>query len=188
MGVLKYPQLFALMKCLLSLSHGNSTPERGFSINKLILETHGTSIHETTLTAIRFVKDELLRVGGERQFSITKELIKDVQSSYTTYEADRLARAAAEAAKKKKEEEAAATLAKEAANKELEVVENSIAEAEANVNVADDLLIQAQSDLEKALNVNSNGNVERAKVSTATAKLKLGNERKRKLGQLCWAN
>ena len=38
MGVRKYPQLVAFIKCVLSLSHGNSTPERGFSINKILLE------------------------------------------------------------------------------------------------------------------------------------------------------
>ena len=31
-GSSKYPQLFALMKCMLSLSHGNAVPEKGFSI------------------------------------------------------------------------------------------------------------------------------------------------------------
>ena len=33
-GILKYPQLFALPKAILSLSHGNVVPERWFSINK----------------------------------------------------------------------------------------------------------------------------------------------------------
>ena len=27
-GQLKYPQLFALVKCVMSISHGNSAPER----------------------------------------------------------------------------------------------------------------------------------------------------------------
>ena len=44
----KDPQLVALIKCILSLSHENSTPEKGFSINKLILEVHGYSMHEDT--------------------------------------------------------------------------------------------------------------------------------------------
>ena len=30
-GLQKYTQLICLVKCILSLSHGNSTPERGFS-------------------------------------------------------------------------------------------------------------------------------------------------------------
>lgn len=31
------------MKCLFSISRGNIVPERGFSINKLLLDTHGSS-------------------------------------------------------------------------------------------------------------------------------------------------
>ena len=36
-GQLKFSQLFALVKCLLSISHGNSIPEPGFSINTYFL-------------------------------------------------------------------------------------------------------------------------------------------------------
>ena len=32
-GKMKYPQLFHLVKCVLSISHHNSVPEQGFSIN-----------------------------------------------------------------------------------------------------------------------------------------------------------
>ena len=39
----KYTQLISLVKCILSLSHGNSTPEWGFSINKYLLEVHQSS-------------------------------------------------------------------------------------------------------------------------------------------------
>ena len=38
-GSYKYPQLVALIKCVLSLRHGNAVPERGFSINKILLES-----------------------------------------------------------------------------------------------------------------------------------------------------
>ena len=40
----KYPQLFSLVKCVLTLSHGNSAPERGFSINKIMFDAGGYSI------------------------------------------------------------------------------------------------------------------------------------------------
>ena len=59
-GFEKYPQLVFLIKCVLSLSHGNSTPEKGFLINKLILKVHGYCTYEDTLTALQLVKDELL--------------------------------------------------------------------------------------------------------------------------------
>ena len=179
MGSLKYPQLYALMRCVLSLSHGNSTPERGFSINKLILQVHGTSTYETTLTALRFVKDELHRVGGELKFPITRELIKDVSSSHAKYEADRLAKAAAKEAEDRKKKEAEAdALAKKAVNVDLEKVEDDISEAKSSISVAEDLITQAQSDLDKALV--HKGTVARNHVETAAAKLKVGNERKRK--------
>ena len=86
-GSQKYPQLVALMKCVLSLSHGNSTPERGFSINKLILGIHGYSTYEDTLTALRFVKDELL---------------SDVKAAHSRYEADRVARKEAQGAEQRR--------------------------------------------------------------------------------------
>ena len=40
----KYPQLFSLGKCVLTLNHGNSAPERGFSINKIMFDAGGYSI------------------------------------------------------------------------------------------------------------------------------------------------
>ena len=58
-GNLKYPQLFQLVKVVLSLSHGNSVPERGFSINKILLDAHGTSLKEDTITALRLGKFKL---------------------------------------------------------------------------------------------------------------------------------
>ena len=51
---LKYPQLFQLAKAVLSLSHGNSACERDFSISKIILDAHGTSMGEDTISALRF--------------------------------------------------------------------------------------------------------------------------------------
>ena len=52
-GNLKFPQLLALVKCVLFLSHGNSSPERGFSINKNFIEAHSTNLKEDTIVALR---------------------------------------------------------------------------------------------------------------------------------------
>ena len=38
----------------LSMSHGNSASERGFSINKILLDLRGTSTGEDTISALRF--------------------------------------------------------------------------------------------------------------------------------------
>ena len=40
---LKYPQLFTFVKCVLSISHCNSIPERNFSMNKCLLDLHDNS-------------------------------------------------------------------------------------------------------------------------------------------------
>ena len=42
-GTFKYAQLFLLIKILLSINHGNSNSERSFSINKYLLQVHGSS-------------------------------------------------------------------------------------------------------------------------------------------------
>ena len=83
----KYPQLLALVKCCLSLFHGNATPERGFSINKRILETHGASLSENCLIALRRTKDSIIRHGGSLNITITPDLLKSVENSYLNYTA-----------------------------------------------------------------------------------------------------
>ena len=87
-GRKKYTQLFCLAFCLFSLSHGNSTPERGFSINKVLLESHGYTMQNDTISVLRFIKDELNRVGGILNFPITQNLITQVKGARAKYMAD----------------------------------------------------------------------------------------------------
>ena len=84
----KFPVLTAIMKCILSMSHGNSAPESGFSINKHILDIHGHSLKEDTIEAIRVVKDAILRYPSLLDIPITKEMIKNVKASRQRYQAD----------------------------------------------------------------------------------------------------
>ena len=63
-GALKHSQLFALVKCVLSVSRVSSTPESRFSINKIMLETHGYTHYEDAIVALRIVKGELNLVGS----------------------------------------------------------------------------------------------------------------------------
>ena len=53
-GNLKYPQLFQLGKAILSLLHWNSAPQHAFSINKILLDAHRTSMGEDTTSALHF--------------------------------------------------------------------------------------------------------------------------------------
>ena len=87
-GRKKYTRLFCLAFCLFSLSHGNSTPERGFSINNVLLESHGYTMQNDTISVLRFIKDELNRVGGILNFPITQNLITQVKGARAKYMAD----------------------------------------------------------------------------------------------------
>ena len=80
-GKPKYDQLFSLAKAVLSISHGNSVPERGFSINKYMLSVHGNAIQEDTLVSLRLIKDQLCLDGGLSKFKVTTELLKSVKAS-----------------------------------------------------------------------------------------------------------
>ena len=85
-GSLKYPQLFALMKYVLSLSHGNAVPERGFSMNKIMLESHGYTIDNDTIAALRLVKNSIRKEGGVDKFPITRKLLNYSFESYAKYQ------------------------------------------------------------------------------------------------------
>ena len=69
----------------MTLSHGNAEPEQGFSINKAIIDSHGTSLSEDMIISLRRVKHRILQVGRILKFPITRPLLESVQSSYTRY-------------------------------------------------------------------------------------------------------
>ena len=87
-GLEKYTQLICLVKCVLSLTHGNGTLERGFSINKYLLEVHGSSTSEKTLESLHFVKNEVCCFGGVKIVQISWELISSVKNAHSKYVAD----------------------------------------------------------------------------------------------------
>ena len=88
LGGAKYLQLFILMKSVPSLSHGIVAPESGFSINKAILDVHGSSLKEKTIEALRLVKDYLVKSTGCLNVTITKQMISSVKSAYAKYKLD----------------------------------------------------------------------------------------------------
>ena len=151
-GAKKYAQLVALVQCVLSLSHGNSTPERGFSINKLLLAVHGHNTYEDTIIALRMVKDELARVGGTCKFPITRELLDSVKDSWSKYDADRLARQQAEEAQKKKRKQDEEEKSKQLqTDKKISGINDEIENCKSNISVANDLIDSAQESIKKAL-------------------------------------
>ena len=94
--------------------------------------------------------DELHRVGDVAKFPIPKELLDDIKSAFSRYEADRIARKVAkETEQRKKEEEKAAAAAREVENAELESLNNEISAAKSSIVVAGELIMQAENDLDE---------------------------------------
>ena len=85
-GRYHFPQLASFVKAILTLSHGNAGPEQGFSINKAIIDAHGTRVGEDIIIALRRVKHRLLQIGGIVNFEITRPLIESVKLSRSRYE------------------------------------------------------------------------------------------------------
>ena len=69
----------------LVLPHGNADPERGFSINKYLLQVHGSQIKEDTIEAVRLVKDQIIKRNGIMNVPITKDWLKSCQSASQKY-------------------------------------------------------------------------------------------------------
>lgn len=67
------------------LSHGNSASERGFIINKNILENNKIALDEDTVCTIKMIKGYLAHIGGIENFTINREIIKTVKNSHKKY-------------------------------------------------------------------------------------------------------
>ena len=63
-------------------------PERGFSINKLLLESNSYAMNGTTVEHLRQVLDEILHVGEVMKFKISTKLITEVKNAHAKYKAD----------------------------------------------------------------------------------------------------
>ena len=151
-GAKKYHQLAKLAQCVLSVSHGNSTPERGFSVNKQLLDVHGYSTYEDTIIALCMVKDEILHGGGVLEFPITCELLDSDSVSWAKYEADCLAGLqAGNAERKKKEQMKEENERRIVAEKQVAQIDDKIVQCKSNISVANDLIDLAQVNIKQAV-------------------------------------
>ena len=179
-GAKKYPQLVTLVKCVLSLSHGNATPERGFSINKILLAVHGYRTYEDTIVALRMVKDAINRVGGCCKFPITRELLDKAKDAYKKYDADREAKRALNDAEQKKQKQLEEEKRQQSeSEKKVGEIEDKIESCKSNLSVANDLILKAQETIANAVN-EKNEKAARALTQQGLSELQVGNERKRK--------
>lgn len=78
----KYKELTSFIKIILSLSHGNASVERGFSVNKQCIVEN---LKEESLIALRKVCEGVRAAGGIEEFEITTELIHSTKNSHARY-------------------------------------------------------------------------------------------------------
>lgn len=84
-GAAKYPNLVYVAKSALVLAHGNSVPERGFSINNALLAKDRLSLDESSIVAERVVKDAVRILKGPANVMVTKELIQCARQAHHEY-------------------------------------------------------------------------------------------------------
>ena len=120
--------------CYLLIPHGNADPERGFSINKRLLERHGVNISGECLEALRLIKDYLIQVGGPMNVNIDQKMLASCASSRQRYEEYRLAEE-----KKKKEEAKKVEVDREVEKKRktADEIESRISTLQVKVKLAD---------------------------------------------------
>ncbi|KAH9372242.1 hypothetical protein HPB48_003449 [Haemaphysalis longicornis] len=105
-------ELFTFAKIILSLSHGNASVERGFSINKDCLVENQK---EQSLVAQRIVFDAVSSAGGVASVPLTKRMLQMVRGANARWkeELERTRKERADALRNQRERKRAATALKE---------------------------------------------------------------------------
>lgn len=156
-GTFKFKALAVLVITCLCISHGNATPERGFSINKAVLD-HRTSLDEETIIALRIVKEAILLYGGILKIPITRKLLTFARNSHAAYEVflenKRKIEEESQKENPKKRKKNSKTEEKNEKRAKLVSIENSIAMEEKKKKAAVQLIAAGNEVLESALNSN----------------------------------
>ena len=148
-GRSKYSYLFTFSTIVLSLSHANVVPERGFSINKHLLSIQRNSINEETIVALRLVKDHLFKVDGLTKVKVTPKLLVSVNNSFQRYNADLEAKRDYRERIKKKKAQKKAEIEEDRQN--LSQIENDIANTKDDIKSAEMILQDANKELSKEI-------------------------------------
>ena len=179
-GSVMFPHLSFLAKACLTVSHGNAVAERGFSVNTALLAKDRLSLEETTIQAIRVVKEAIRLYGTPTAVPVTRAMISAVRQAHSQYvsylEAEKQKTAAED--KRKKE---AAQLAEDVINArqkaddlshKMHDVEQQEREQVSEQDIAQRLINEAASKLSAAVKSN---NMQEAKV--AQVMLDSGNDK-----------
>jgi hypothetical protein len=144
----KYPTLAAVVKMALSLSHGQADVERGFSINKHILNDRSL-LSEKVLCATRTVKEVLVRHGSVTSVPITPALIAAYRGAYKLYKDD------LELSKTQKAQESAAGKRKERVDDQESIMKAKKRELEEKQAQAEKLINEGTERLTMAVQSNN---------------------------------
>ncbi|CAF3425785.1 unnamed protein product [Rotaria sp. Silwood2] len=89
-GTPQYVTLTKLVKCLLSLSHGNSDVERGFSQNNHLVSDERSSLNEASINSLRATNAGIKFFGGGKVHLVpaTSALLSNVQEAHSRYVKD----------------------------------------------------------------------------------------------------
>ena len=138
----------------------------------MLLESHGYTIQNDTISALRFVKDELTRVGGVLNFPIIQNLITQVKGARAKYMADleEKNRLRQEVEKRIKESQTAISKA-QIAKTECEKIDSEIKKCEVNLKVANEIVEDGNKQLQDAL---SKSKLDRNKIQQAQSKIETG--------------
>ena len=158
---------------MLSLSHGNADPERGFSINKQMRESHGYTIDDDTVVAIRMVKDHLSRIGGVLNFNVSPAVIRYAKGAYNKYKADLIAKKAATEKEKQEKEQSrqAAHSAQQASRSELSEIEEKIVQMKTMIQTSTEIIQEGNAQLQAAIIKKV---LDRNEIQSAHAKIDIG--------------
>lgn len=152
-----------LFKALLSLAHENADVERGFSINRKLLEVRN-SLNIESLNGIRQIKSHIKSSDNINKFEITPQVRKSVRGSWRSYQ-DRLA-ATSKVSEKRK------------ANEESSDVERLITEEELTLTkqmeAAQKMLSNAESSIESGIKQSDLVQIESGKILLTEAKTRIG--------------
>ena len=85
LGKEKFDVLAKVVKCALSLSHGNADSERSLSVNKKTLTKERSSLSITSLNGLRATQDGVKSMNGLSNITVTKDMLSCVKDSHKVY-------------------------------------------------------------------------------------------------------
>ena len=155
--------------------------ERGFSINKLLLESHSYTMEGTRMESLRQVWDEILHVGGIMKFKISPKLITELKNAHAKYKTNLVQKEKMKDEENKREKQAIADAAtRQGAKDKLDKIELEVLKYESSLKAANEIIEDSNNKQQEELST-KNKHLDRNKIQCAQSKIEIGIQRKRKL-------